>query len=95
MNPLLELLAVGIYVAIGILLVVFTYMCIGCCTLVETRETLHAMFTTKHQANKSTQSPENEAWWNTYNSNCGNYYLNTIIFLLFSDISILLVYTKI
>ena len=35
MNPLLELLAVGIYVAIGILLVVFTYMCIGCCTLVE------------------------------------------------------------
>ena len=26
MNPLLELLAVGIYVAIGILLVVFTYV---------------------------------------------------------------------
>ena len=50
MNPLLELLAVGIYVAIGILLIVFTYMCIGCCTLVETRETLRAMFTTKHQA---------------------------------------------
>ena len=61
MNPLLELLAVGIYVAIGILLVVFTYMCIGCCTLVETRETLHLMFTTSHQVNKSTQSPENEA----------------------------------
>ena len=60
MNPLLELLAVGIYVAIGILLVVFTYMCIGC-TLVETRETLRAMFTTKHQVDKSTQSLENEA----------------------------------
>ena len=61
MNPLLELLAVGIYVAIGILLVVFTYMCIGCCALVETRETLHLMFTTRHQVNKSTESPENEA----------------------------------
>ena len=61
MNPLLELLAVGIYVAIGILLVVFTYMCIGCCTLVETRETLRLMFSTRHQVNKSTQSPENEA----------------------------------
>ena len=61
MNPLLELLAVGMYVAIGILLVIFTYMCIGCCTLVETRETLHAMFTIKHQADKSTQSPDNEA----------------------------------
>ena len=61
MNPLLELLAVGIYVAIGILLVVYTYMCIGCCTLVETRETLRLMFTTRHQVNKSTQSPENEA----------------------------------
>ena len=60
MNPLLELLAVGIYVAIGILLIVFTYMCIGCCTLVETRETC-VMFTTRHQVNKSTQSPENEA----------------------------------
>ena len=48
MNSLLELLAVGIYVTIGKLLVVFTYMCIGCCTLVETRETLHVMFTTKH-----------------------------------------------
>ena len=54
MNPLLELLAVGIYVAIGILLVVFTYMCIGCCTLIETRETLRLMFTTRHQADKST-----------------------------------------
>ena len=61
MNPLLELLAVGMYVAIGILLVIFTYMCIGCCTLVETRETLCAMFTIKHRADKSTQSPENEA----------------------------------
>ena len=61
MNPLLELLAVGIYVTIGILLVVFTYMCIVCCTLVETRETLRVMFTTKHQTDKSTQSPENEA----------------------------------
>ena len=61
MNQLLELLAVGIYVAIGILLVVFTYMCIGCCTLVETRETLCLMFTTRHQVYKSTQSPENEA----------------------------------
>ena len=61
MNSLLELLAVGMYVAIGILLVIFTYMCIGCCTLVEIRETLRAMFTIKHQANKSTQSPENEA----------------------------------
>ena len=61
MNPLLDLLAVGIYVAIGILLVVFTYMCIGCCTLVETRETLRLMFTTRHQADKTTQSPENEA----------------------------------
>ena len=61
MNPLLELLAVGIYITIGILLVVFTYMCIGCCTLVEKRETLCAMFTTKHQVDKSTQSPENEA----------------------------------
>ena len=61
MNPLLELLAVGIYVAIGILLIVFTYMCIGCCTLVETRETLCLMFTTRHHTNKTTQSPENEA----------------------------------
>ena len=61
MNPLLELLAVGMYVAIGILLVIFTYMCIGCCTLVEARETLCAMFTIKHQADKSTESPENEA----------------------------------
>ena len=61
MNPILELLAVGIYVAIGILLVIFTCMCIGCCTLVETRETLHAMFTIKHQADESIQSPENEA----------------------------------
>ena len=52
MNPLLELLAVGIYVAIGILLIVFTYMYTGCCTLVETRETLRVMFTTKHQVNK-------------------------------------------
>ena len=61
MNPLLELLAVGIYVAIGILLIVFTYMCISCCTLVETRETLRLMFTTRQRVNKSTQSPENEA----------------------------------
>ena len=61
MNPLLELLAVGIYVAIGILLIVFTYMYIGCCTLVERRETLRAMFTTRHQTGKTTQSPENEA----------------------------------
>ena len=43
MNPLLELLAVGIYVAIGILLIVFTYMCIGCCSLVETRESLRVI----------------------------------------------------
>ena len=61
MNPLLELLVVGIYVAIGILLIVFTYMCIGCCSLVETRETLCVMLTTRHQVDKSTQSPENEA----------------------------------
>ena len=61
MNPLLELLAVGIYVAIGILLIVFTYMYIGCCTLVETSETLPLMFTTRHQVNKTTQSSENEA----------------------------------
>ena len=59
MNPLLELLAVG--VAIGILLIVFTYMCIGCCTLVETREILRLMFTTRQQTSKTTQSPENEA----------------------------------
>ena len=62
MNPLLELLAVGIYVAIGILLIVFTYMCIGCCTLVETRETLRLMCLLLNiRLNKSTQSPENEA----------------------------------
>ena len=61
MNPLLELLVVGIYVTIGILLVVFSYMCIGHCTLVETRETLRLMFITRHQVNKFTQSPENEA----------------------------------
>ena len=61
MNPLLELLVVGIYVTIGILLIVFIYMCIGCCMLVETRETLHLMFTTRHQVNKTTQSLENEA----------------------------------
>ena len=61
MNPLLELLVVGIYVTIGILLIVFTYICIGCCTLVEKRETLRLMFSTRHQVNKSTKSPENEA----------------------------------
>ena len=61
MNPLLKLLVLGIYLTIGILLVVFTYMCIGCCTLEETRETLRLMFTTRHQVNKFTQSPENEA----------------------------------
>ena len=60
MNPLLELLAIGIYVAVAVLLIVFTYMCIGYCSLVEMRESLCVMFTTRHQADKSTQSPENE-----------------------------------
>ena len=60
MNPLLELLAIGIYVTVGILLLVFVYMCIGCCSLVETRESLHVIVTTKHEVDKSTQSPEND-----------------------------------
>ena len=61
MNPLLELLAVGIFVTVGLLLIGLGCLCIGCLTLVESKETIRAIFRPRDQNRGNVRVPENEA----------------------------------
>ena len=61
MNPLLELLAIGVYVTVALLLILLGYMCIGCLFLVENRETIRAIICTRMRPKRSIDTRENEA----------------------------------
>ena len=61
MNLLLELLAVGVFVTVAIILILFGYICIGCLLLVENRETIRAIICTRMRPRGNIDTRENEA----------------------------------
>ena len=60
MNPLLELLAVGLFITVALLLLTFGFLCIGCLLLVDNRETIRAIFRPRNQCRGNMRVNENE-----------------------------------